>query len=115
MFLLSQASLKETTVKLYRSVYGIVFFGVPNDGMDIDHLVAMVGDNGNRFLITSLSRSHSAITTEASRNFPAGLGGDDNSRDSEVYCFYETVESLIPEKASKHQVSGPALFMSSSG
>jgi hypothetical protein len=76
-------------------VYGIVFFGVPHDGMDIKSLIPMAGDGPNRFLIESLSPFSSQILSVQTREFESALGGQG---DSEVVCFYETVESPTARK-----------------
>lgn len=76
-------------------MYGIVFFGVPHDGMDIEFLIPMVGDGPNRFLIDSLSRINSQILSVQQREFESALGGQG---DSEVVCFYETEESPTAQR-----------------
>ncbi|KAK6850964.1 hypothetical protein PG987_000598 [Apiospora arundinis] len=90
-------STNPDTVELYKSVYGIVFFGVPHGGMNIDHLKPMVGDAPNNFLVQTLDRKISMPTDDLSRDFAFGLGG---RGESEVYCYYETKTSPVPEKAS---------------
>lgn len=76
--------------KLARAVYGIVFFGVPHQGMDISSLIPMVGDGPNRFLIESINRVGSQILNIQQREFQPALGGEG---ESEIFCFFETVES----------------------
>jgi hypothetical protein len=71
-------------------VYGIIFFGVPHDGMDISSLIPMVGDGPNRFLIESIGRVNSQILSIQQREFHKALGG---KGDSKIFCFFETVES----------------------
>ncbi|KAM0433914.1 hypothetical protein ACHAPT_003858 [Fusarium lateritium] len=83
-------SKNEDDAKLVQAVYGIVFFGVPHDGMDISSLIPMVGDGPNRFLIESIGRINSQILNIQQREFHRVLGGEG---DSEIFCFYETVES----------------------
>src|SRR4051812_45460389 len=83
-------SENEDDVRLLRSVYGIVFFGVPHDGMDTSSLIPMVGDGPNRFLIESISRINSQILSIQQREFHIALGAEHGS---EIVCFYETVES----------------------
>ncbi|KAJ4167387.1 hypothetical protein NW754_011202 [Fusarium falciforme] len=83
-------SKNEDDAKLVQAVYGIVFFGVPHDGMDISSLIPMVGDGPNRFLIESIGRINSQILSIQQREFHTVLGGEG---DSEIFCFYETVES----------------------
>lgn len=50
----------------------------------------MVGDGPNRFLIESISRINSQILSIQQREFHEALGKEGNS---EVVCFYETLES----------------------
>lgn len=77
-------------MQLIRAIYGIVFFGVPHDGIDIRSLIPMVGDGPNRFLIESIGRINSQILSIQQRDFHTALGEEGGS---EVFCFYETLES----------------------
>ncbi|KFA68648.1 hypothetical protein S40285_09439 [Stachybotrys chlorohalonatus IBT 40285] len=90
-------SKNEEDQRLLQAVYGIVFFGVPHDGMDIMSLIPMVGDGPNRFLVESLSRINSQILSIQQREFESALGGQG---DSEVVCFYETEESPTAQQDS---------------
>jgi hypothetical protein len=58
--------------------------------MDISSLIPMVGDGPNRFLIESIGRVNSQILSMQQREFHKALGG---KGDSEIFCFFETVES----------------------
>jgi hypothetical protein len=82
---------------LLRAVYGAVFFGVPHDGMDISSLIPMVGDQPNRFLLESIGHINSQILNIQQREFHRALGIKSNS---EIFCFYETVQSPTAQKAS---------------
>jgi hypothetical protein len=88
-------SKNEDDLKLIKAVYGIVFFGVPHDGMDISSLIPMVGDGPNRFLIESISHINSQILSIQQREFHTALGEEG---DSEIVCFYETEESPTARK-----------------
>lgn len=84
-------SENEDDRNLVRAIYGVVFFGTPHDGMDITSLIPMAGDSSpNRSLIESLSRNNSQVLTAQQRDFHRALGDKGNS---EVFCFYETLES----------------------
>ncbi|KAL7913168.1 hypothetical protein GGI35DRAFT_442193 [Trichoderma velutinum] len=83
-------SQKETDMKLVQAVYGIVFFGVPNHGMDITSLIAMAGDGPNRFLVESINFHNSQILDILHRDFQLALG---KQGESEIVCFYETETS----------------------
>ncbi|RYP55588.1 hypothetical protein DL771_012342 [Monosporascus sp. 5C6A] len=102
----------EDDKKLVQAVYGIVFFGVPHDGMDISSLIPMVGDGPNRFLIESISQINSQILPIQRREFHTALG--DKGR-SEIVCFYETMKSptaQIDEKGNWAMNGPPAVLVS---
>ena len=67
-------------------VSGILFFGVPNDGMNIESLIPMVNDQPNRFLLESLNAMNSQILALQRRNFSKILG----RTDFDMFCFFET-------------------------
>ncbi|KAL6404711.1 hypothetical protein AUP68_11539 [Ilyonectria robusta] len=105
LIILSKSNREDHT-RLNRAVYGIAFFGVPHDGMDISSLIPMVGDSPNRFLVESLSRINSQILSTQHREFHTALGRQGNS---EVICFYETIQSPTAQK-DKHgnwKMEGP--------
>jgi hypothetical protein len=79
-----------------QSIYGILFFGTPNQGMDISSLVAMVGDQPNRYFLESLGRG-SEVLSAIMKSF------DDvfTSMNYEIVSFYETAESPTAVKVSK--------------
>lgn len=99
-------STNEDDQSLLRRVYGIVFFGVPHDGMDISSLIPMVGDGPNRSLVDSLDRVNSQILTVQQRDFQTALGGEGKS---EIICFYETLKSPTAQKDDNGDwsMSGP--------
>ncbi|RYC84216.1 hypothetical protein BFJ63_vAg12902 [Fusarium oxysporum f. sp. narcissi] len=103
-------SKKEDDLKLVRAVYGIVFFGVPHDGMDISSLISMVGDGPNRFLIESIGAINSQILSIQQREFHTALGGEG---DSEIVCFFETVESPTAQKDERGDwtMTGPTAVL----
>ncbi|KAF5669914.1 kinesin light chain [Fusarium denticulatum] len=88
-------SKHEDDKRLIRAVYGIMFFGVPHDGLDISSLIPMVGDRPNRFLIESISHVNSQILSMQQRAFYTALGEES---DSEIVCFYETEKSPTARK-----------------
>lgn len=88
-------SKKEDDLKLLKATYGIMFFGVPHDGMDISSLIPMVADGPNRFLVESFSHINSQILSIHQREFHTSLG---NQSESEIVCFYETEESPTASK-----------------
>lgn len=71
-----------------RSIAGLLFFGVPNRGMDIQSLQTIVGDRPNRYLLESVGRS-SDFLLEQSVAFPLAFPFED----SPVFSFFETLTS----------------------
>jgi hypothetical protein len=49
----------EDDLKLISAVYGIIFFRVPHNGIDISSLIPIVKNGPNRFLIESISHINS--------------------------------------------------------
>jgi hypothetical protein len=66
------------------SLEGILFFGTPVEGMCIEHLVAMVGNNANRSFLVQL-RAPSDTFTSLKRQFRQAF----TSPDIQIYSFYE--------------------------
>lgn len=83
--------------KVVQAVYGVVFFGVPHDGMDIGSLIPMVGDGLNRFIVESMSHINSQILTIQQREFVKAFGPEGNV---DVVCFYETMASPTAQQVS---------------
>jgi hypothetical protein len=79
-----------------KAIYGILFFGVPNQGMNIESLVPMVGDQPNRFLLESLEKT-STILRDQLRSFPKVF----HFKDSQIISFYETKQSPTAKQVSK--------------
>lgn len=91
----STSKRPDAYIKLAKAICGIVFFGVPHDGMDINGLKKMVGNGLNRSLVESLSNKNSPGLTALRRDFNKLLDKLDNV---EVFCFYETEMSSTPKK-----------------
>ncbi|ORY57511.1 uncharacterized protein BCR38DRAFT_461232 [Pseudomassariella vexata] len=89
------SSTAEDQQKAARAIYGIVFFGVPHDGMDISSLILMVGDGTNRELIGTISQLNSQVLSMQQRDFRKALGAEGNT---EIFCFYETEQSPTAQK-----------------
>ncbi|KAF6829473.1 kinesin light chain [Colletotrichum musicola] len=83
---------EENERRIIQALHGIVFFGVPHDGMEISQLIPMVGNSANRELIGSMSRINSQILTMQQREFHRALGPKAEKR-IEIFCFCETQES----------------------
>ncbi|PTB77013.1 hypothetical protein M440DRAFT_1438697 [Trichoderma longibrachiatum ATCC 18648] len=105
-------SSDELDNKLRRAVYGIAFFGVPHDGMDIRSLVPMAGDRPNRFLLESIGSYSSQVLSTQQREFTQALGGQG---DSEIISFYETRMSptAVKDSEGRWSMAGePAVLVS---
>lgn len=89
LVLLSRSSNKDDQ-KLFQATCGIVFFGVPHDGMDISSLIPMVNDGPNRFLLESLTAMNSQVLSVQQREFNRALGP---KAELEIIHFYETRKS----------------------
>ncbi|KAL6835807.1 ankyrin repeat-containing domain protein [Trichoderma sp. SZMC 28015] len=102
-------SKDEEDQKLLRAVYGIAFFGVPHDGMDISSLIPMVENGPNRFLLESIGLFSSQILSTQHREFLEALG----TRESKIICFYETRMSptAIRDERGNWNISGPAAVL----
>lgn len=81
--------------RLARAIHGIIFFGVPHDGMDINGLMQMAGDRMNRTLVQSLGNQSSSVLSDLRRDFNDLL---QKLGHIEIFCFYETEESNTPSK-----------------
>jgi hypothetical protein len=82
-------------------IFGTLFFGVPNDGMDIESLIPMVNDQPNWFLLESLNSINPQILTLQKRNFSRVL----ERSDFEMFCFYETRLSPTAVKVSVSSIT----------
>jgi triacylglycerol esterase/lipase EstA (alpha/beta hydrolase family) len=82
--------------ELVSLVSACLFFGVPNDGMDIESLIPMVKDQPNRFLLESLATINSQVSRLQSKNFSRILG----QAQFRMFCFYETKLSPTAAKVS---------------
>ncbi|KAH0531346.1 hypothetical protein TsFJ059_000191 [Trichoderma semiorbis] len=102
-------SKDEEDQKLLRAVYGITFFGVPHDGMDIGSLIPMVGNGPNRFLLESIGLFSSQTLSTQHREFLETRG----TRDSKIICFYETRMSptAAKDERGKWKMTGPAAVL----
>jgi hypothetical protein len=89
--------------KTFDSTYGALFFGVPNQGMDIESLIPMAKERPNLPFLISLGLSSSSL-----RNLHREFCKAFEFKDSEIVSFYETEESQTARRVSIH-------FLPSSG
>jgi hypothetical protein len=73
---------------ILHSIYGALFFGVPNDGMDIKSLIPIAENQVNQGLLHSIS-NESELLRKQSRDFAKAF----DSSESQIVCFYETLTS----------------------
>jgi protein SERAC1 len=79
-----------------KSIHGILFFGVPSQGMSVESLVPMVENQPNRFFLESLSKVTDGLRAQR-RNFRQVFP----FRDSLIISFYETKQSPTAKKVSQ--------------
>ena len=79
--------------RIFESTYGILFFGVPNHGMDISSLLAMVDSQPNLPFLTMLSK-HSGNLQGLVERFRTEF----DFKDSQIISFYETCASRTARK-----------------
>lgn len=77
------------------SIVGLLFFDVPNRGMDIESLQAIVGDRQNRYLLESVGQ-YSDLLLQQDGQF----GPTFHFEDSRVVSFYETKSSPTAVKVN---------------
>jgi hypothetical protein len=80
----------------FRSTYGILFFGVPNQGMDISSLIPMVEDQVNLPFLLTLGKE-SQLLRDLHRKFCSSF----DFRDSVIISYYETERSPTAKKVIK--------------
>ncbi|KAJ4299611.1 hypothetical protein N0V90_004857 [Kalmusia sp. IMI 367209] len=83
-------SKNEEDQRLAQATYGVVFFGVPHDGIDVSSLIPMAGDGPNRPLIESIGKGGSQTLGRLHRGFHEALEPQD---ETEIFCFFETLMS----------------------
>ncbi len=103
---LIQIAESESGLELIRHIAGVAFFGVPNDGLDIESLVPMVNGQPNRFFLESLGVNSQVLDTQR-RNFSGLL----DRIDLELFCFYETEYSPTAVKVDVSETVGVLLLM----
>lgn len=72
-------------ISTYKATYGMLFFGCPNQGMDISSLVPMCQGQANLPFLLSLAQSSERLR-QLCREFPKQFPFPD----SKIMSFYET-------------------------
>ena len=85
----------ELDKKQMESVVGMLFFGVPNRGMDIESLQSIVCDRQNRYLLESVGQ-YSDLLLDQDGQF----GSTFHFKDSPIVSFFETKSSPTAVKVS---------------
>ena len=90
-------------IRNFQSTYGILFFGVPNQGMDITSLLAMAGSQPNLSFLTMLSKD-AGVLQGLIKKFQTVF----SFKDSEIISLYETCASRTAKKdaAGRWSMSG---------
>ncbi len=91
--LIQMASGDDAERRIFQSTYGILFFGVPNQGMDISSLRSIVGSQPNLPFLEMLSEDSGNLQGLV-ENFRKVF----HFRDSEIVSLYETQASRIARK-----------------
>lgn len=87
-------------------ITGIVLFGTPNDGLDIESLVPMVNNQPNRSLLESLSFKNSQVLRRQRHEFSKIL----ERTKLQLFCLYETEESPTAIQVCKHSLCCKKIF-----
>jgi hypothetical protein len=83
---------------IIKATYGMLLFGCPNKGMNIESLRAMCGGQANEPFLLSL-RPDSERLRQLCRDFPMAF----SAPDSKIVSFYETeLSPTVVEVSSKN-------------
>ena len=76
---------------ILKSIHGIMFFGTPNQGMDITSLIPMVQGQSNEAFVRSLGLDSTELRQQAKQWFHVfqARDGDKISSVLEIISFYE--------------------------
>ncbi|KAL1623034.1 hypothetical protein SLS56_008445 [Neofusicoccum ribis] len=90
------------------SIQGLVFFGVPNRGMEVASFVSMVGDNPNRFLLDVL-RTTSGVMQRQSNEFQSTF----TTKSASIYSVFETMLSPTAQldQSGQYKMTGPPALL----
>ncbi|VUC34805.1 unnamed protein product [Clonostachys rosea] len=103
LLVLLSGSKNADELRISEAVFGLVFFGVPHGGMDIQSLIPMAGDGTNRPLIDSLGIADLKTRERREEAFFKALGK------REIISFYETLMSPTAkqDEAGQWKMNGP--------
>jgi hypothetical protein len=80
----------ETDREIFHSIYGLLFFGVPNQGINIDHWLPMVKGQPNEDLVRNLGLN-STYLRKLHEDFRTAF----DLQDSEIVSIYETERTRL--------------------
>ena len=80
----------ELCQEMFKSIYAVLFFGVPNQGFRVNHWLAMVKGQPNENLILSLGLN-STYLRDLHRDFRNAF----DFQDSQIVCVYETKQTRV--------------------
>lgn len=86
---IAEPSSKDGLPNLLDMIRGILLFGTPNDGLDIESLIPMVNDQPNRLLLESLNPKSSQVLRRQRQAFWKVL----ERTNLQLFCLYETEQS----------------------
>ena len=95
MLIQLKASEDKTDQISFICTYGIIFFGVPSEGMHVKDLAAMVGSHPQGYTLTMLDEDFgSRLKMKQHKDFCNAF----DFPDSEIVEFYETLETKTMEE-----------------
>ena len=86
----------ELDKKQMESVVGMLFFGVPNRGLDIDSLQSIVCNQKNRYLLESIGQYSDLLLQQDGQFVPVF-----DFKDRPIVSFFETKSSPTAIKVSQ--------------
>jgi hypothetical protein len=80
----------EICQEIFKSIYAVLFFGVPNLGFRVNQWLSMVKGQPNQNLILSLGHG-STYLRDLHRDFRTAF----DFQDSQIVCVYETKQTRV--------------------
>ena len=88
----------DSTHKLnLNSIYGALFFGVPNKGMDVEDLEAMIGDKASRYDLSLLDKEVGHRNRDRQHQEFCNAF---SFKDSVIIQFFETMKTAGSQRVS---------------
>jgi len=93
----AEGSLDDQDV--FRSCYAVIFFGVPNRGLDISSLTSIVKGQPNEYLVKNLDPSSPFL-----RHLHEIFYNKFTTKGSKIICIFETKETATVEVSPYFQI-----------